>query len=370
MSAVVIERFAGPGGWSQGMRALGLAGVGLDLSPEACATAIAAGHARLCLDVARCDPRSFGPVWGGIDSPPCPGWSVAGKGGARRDAATVLAAVARCRDAIDVDEMIAALGATMEHPETLLAVEPLRWALAQRPAWLAWEQVREVLPLWQVSAEVLRRNGYTVETGVLAAESYGVPQTRRRAILVARSAEFTREHGVARLPTPTHSRYHSHDPQRLDAGVKPWVSMGEALGWTEPHAVVTGQNSRQAGGTTQRFWRSAEVPAPTLTGQARSWRLRSNYGTGGDPAARGLRTLDQPAPTITGKAGRNVWLDPAGEDAGRLTAEQASTLQTFPSGYPWHGGRVATFQQIGDAVPPLLARTIVAEVAAIDEPLR
>lgn len=333
---IVVERFAGPGGWDTGLRGLGLAPVGIEWNEEACATAIAAGHARLLADVSELDPFSFGRVNGGIDSPPCPGWSVAGKGGARRDAVRVLAALSTVSTREEVERIILALRPVMEHPETLLALEPLRWALALRPEWLAWEQVREVLPLWQVCAEVLRRNGYSVDTGVLAAEQYGVPQTRRRAILVARSREFTAAHGLARLPVPTHSRFHPHDPARLDAGVKPWATMRDALG-TDGDAY-----------------------------------LRSNYGTGGDPRKRGQRTLDQPGPTVTSKINRNHWIGLAGEEtwSRRITLEEASLLQTFPGDYPWRGKPGDAWQQVGDAVPPLLARAIVAEVAAIEDPLR
>jgi DNA (cytosine-5)-methyltransferase 1 len=310
-------------------------------------------------DISLQDPMMFRHIDGYLGSPPCQGFSMAGAGKARADSVHVIEALKKVETSADVERVIAELAPTMTHEGSLLALEPLRRVLALRPTWMAWEQVKEVLPLWEACAEVLRRAGYSVATGILNAEQYGVPQTRRRAILVA---SLERE---ARLPIPTHSRYCSHTPERLDEGVKPWVSMAEALGWDERRAVVTGQNSRQARGVIRRFSRSADAPAPTLTGQARSWRLRSNYGTGGDPAARGIRTVDQPAPTLTGKAGRNAWLDPDGEDVGRLTIEQASVLQTFPRDYPWRGGRVAVFQQIGNAVPPLLAQAIVVEVAGL-----
>lgn len=45
--------------------------------------------------------------------------------------------------------------------------------------------------------------------------------------------------------------------------------------------VVTGQNSRtDRRGGTRRFERDVDVPAPTVTGQARSWRVEDRVDDG------------------------------------------------------------------------------------------
>lgn len=49
----------------------------------------------------------------------------------------------------------------------------------------------------------------------------------------------------------------------------------------------------------------------------------------------------------------------------RVTVEEAAALQTFPPGYPWRGTKTAQYQQIGNAVPPLLARHVLAAAAGI-----
>lgn len=83
----------------------------------------------------------------------------------------------------------------------------------------------------------------------------------------------------------------------------------------------------------------------------------SNYGTGGDPKARGRRRSDEPAATVTGKVSRNR-VESSGGVTGRFTTAEAGRLQTFPLTYPWSGGDLA--QQVGNAVPPRLAAHVLA----------
>jgi DNA (cytosine-5)-methyltransferase 1 len=316
----VVDRCAGPGGWDEGVRPLGLSPLGVELNPVANATGEAAGHRRIRGDVAKLDPYLFGRVDGLIGSPPCPGWTVAGSGRSREDSVHVLEALEDVAGEGTLFSAMENLAPTMAHPETLLALEPLRWCLTLHPRWTAWEQVPTVLPLWRACAPILQALGYSVATGNLHAEQYGVPQTRKRAVLIA-----SREHAV-RLPEPTHSRFHPHDPQRLDPGVKPWLSMRD---------VIDVRGARH---------------------------MVSNYGTGGDPRKRGVRTVDQPAATVTGKVNRNRWAH-----GGRVTVAEAAALQTFPAGYPFQGTGPQQYQQIGDAVPPVLAGRIVAAAMGVGE---
>jgi DNA (cytosine-5)-methyltransferase 1 len=372
-----LDLFAGTG-WGVACKRLGIREMGVEIMPEAIATRDANGMATIYRD-----------VWDGLEgkfhvpayqlliaSPPCQTFSLAGKGSGRAALNEVLEAIElhAYKDPTQLREF----GEKHDH-RTALVLAPLAHVWRDRPEYVAFEQVPTVLPVWEACADVMCEWGYSVDVAVLNAEQYGVPQTRKRAILVGRL------NGEAKLPTPTHSRYYSNKPEKLDSGVKKWVSIAEALGWTTEEAegsTYTGNNK-----LAHQAVRTLDQPAPTVTAghdsgnrgfidcdgqffkatveqvsalQSYPTVLRSNYGTGGDASKRGERTIDQPAPTLTSKADRNKW---DGQTA--LSQDEASALQTYEKPFEWVGPKTKTFLQIGNAVPPLLAQAVLTALTGI-----
>lgn len=333
-----VDLFGGPGGWDEGALPLGIRPVGVEWDGEACATRAAAGHETVQADVSQLDPAAFAPCELLIASPPCPTFSSAGDGAGSLVVDVILHCLNDLHDGHDrrdeyrrvalerirptaKTEKRAARDAAM----SILVVEPLRWALALRPRLIAVEQVPAVLPIWEHTAGLLRRVGYSAWCGILTAEMFGVPQTRARAILVARLD------GRAVPPRPTHRRF--VPAPKLPAGqdslfemprgrivaaedeaLLPWISMADALGWGADGRVGFPRlDDRDGGEQRERDYRDLDQPAGTLTETARSWSVetleqpaRTLCGNrtprwayrGGSQENATERDLDEPAPTL------------------------------------------------------------------------
>jgi DNA (cytosine-5)-methyltransferase 1 len=337
MTTTALDLFAGTG-WGVACQRLGIEEHGVEIMPEAVATRTAAGMSTIFRDVwdgleGRADVPMHDVL---IASPPCQTFSMAGGGAGRRALDEVVGLIRS--SAYQHPLKLRAFGESHD-PRTALVLTPLAYAFRHLPRVIVWEQVPTVLPVWEACAEVLRSWGYSVVVGVLSAEQHGVPQTRKRAILVARwDAE-------AKMPTPTHSAYYPRDPQRLDPDVLPWISMAEALGWgmTERPFITVGGSVGRAEGVGGSGGKAAIVRET----DAGRWALRPATTVAGDPRI--------PAP---GHHERQM------NGATRVTIDEAATLQSYPAGFPWQGTKGKQFLQVGNAVPPLLAEAVLRAALA------
>ncbi|MFB6568256.1 DNA cytosine methyltransferase [Streptomyces noursei] len=304
---LIVHGFAGIG-WSEALRDLGLADIGLEVNTAACQTRLAAGHATIQCDVTQYPTWVFkGRTSGKIDSPPCPGFGKSGKKLGLFDLPLVHQAI---EDLSRGKDTRAKINAACRDWRSILTAEPMRWHYDLMPEWICMEQVPSVLPVWQQYAEILRRWGYSAEAGVRDAADYGLGQVRKRAVLVAsRLAEVA-------LPAPTHG----------GLGQPPHTAMADVIGW----------------GYTQR-------PAPTVTG--------GGTATGGaEPFGNGTRQA------MKRHIGTPLWRD---RDLPHLrpTVADCAALQGLRPSLKFAGGQGSQYLVIGNAVAVPFAAPVITAAA-------
>jgi len=214
------------------------------------------------------------------------------------------------------------------------------------------------------------RQGFKVHKALLLAADYGVPQTRRRAIVIG--CKFADPNTVF-PPTKTHYDARNDGTPGADhmPGARTWVPVSEALTNLE-HPVGTsirvddGQPNDLHFGrnpTQKSIERYKVIPAggnrtdllqnrPDLT--PKCW-VNKKGGTD----LFGRLWADRPSVTIRTeffKPEKGRYLHPT--ENRPITHREAARFQSFPDWFKFKGSKIEIARQIGNAVPPTLAARI------------
>lgn len=201
--------------------------------------------------------------------------------------------------------------------------------------------------------------GYRLTAQVIDARDYGVPQKRKRLFIVGVRRDLER---VFLFPEATHGK--NPTPH---SGLLPYASHGEAIKdlplWPQgefyerPHdpeghfSWYYMSRNRKAPWDAPSYtivanWRHVTLhpasPTMSLTWSnlADGWKQRWDFTGKYEHTER-----DSNRPTLN--------------QARRLSWRENALIQTFPSSFEPFGDVESKFEQIGNAVPPLLARTLV-----------
>jgi DNA (cytosine-5)-methyltransferase 1 len=268
--------------------------------------------------------------------------------------------------------------------------EYLRALEATRPRAFVMENVPELLRSAEF-VEFARRAeelGFEVEAEILNAADFGVPQRRRRAIVIG-----TRS-GAPAWPSPTHAapppRSHPNPASMVahrgtkddgllaaEGGREPWVTFREAVEglplrpdgrrWHQPRkprpeSVRRYKAVPRDGG--DRFAMQRNLDRAGLGDLVpRCWREKPR----GTTDVFGRLWWDRPALTIRTefyKPEKGRYLHPSAHRP--ITVREAARLMSFPDDFvlPEDQAMSSIARQVGNAVPPLLAQRIAESLAA------
>lgn len=204
---------------------------------------------------------------------------------------------------------------------------------------------RPVLDGFRQAAEAA---GYQVTQVTANAAEHGVAQTRERVFLLGA------KRGKPDAPSATHSL-------KGEKGMAAAITAGEALEaydrpqFFEPEEVVSGRWAEHLrtvppGWNYKAHTAWAGHPSPTFETETRFWNF--------------LLKLSPDRPSWTIAASPGPWTGPFHWTTRRLRTVEMAALQGFPDSYNLMGSRRERVRQLGNAVPPPLAKRMVEAVLA------
>ncbi len=227
---------------------------------------------------------------------------------------------------------------SFQDPRGALVYDFVRIIQETQPRAFLFENVKGIMTVnggrdWQELLTYFReQTNYEVEFALLNAVDFGVPQFRERVFVVG----F--RDGLGRYSWPSETHAPADQELLIAAGLKPYVTVKQALKRLDhlPNHVKRIHGSRVAG-------RYAKTPPGGRDRTDHTDRLE----------------LDKPAGTVlvgSSAGGGRPHIHPI--EHRHITVREAARLQSFPDDFVFESTSTWQYRQVGNAVPPLLAKAI------------
>ena len=255
-----------------------------------------------------------------------------------------------------------------DDPRNRLVERTAEFVRVFQPDFLVMENVKELIQGNQRHHfETLKRDlemmGYGVEAAVHDLSALGLPQRRLRALIVARR-------GAAPAPLPV--KVGLVRTVRDAIGHLPAVAAGEAHP-SDPMHRSPSMTARvldriQAIPRNGGSWADVMNDLGLSTERKMQLLIPAMFRArpGSFPDVYGRLWWDRPAITVTRECahvGNGRYVHP--EQDRLLTVREMALLQGFPADYVFEGHLTAQYNQIGDAVPPLISAHIADHIWAL-----
>lgn len=219
-------------------------------------------------------------------------------------------------------------------------------------------------------------NGYIIESKVLSAADYGAPQKRMRFVVIGIKKSISKK-----VALPLGSFDEEHYRTVRDAigdleDVKPVVDIADDVGiplGEKPELGMLGQSLRDVA-----VLRNHIITATTDTAMQRFEKIKQGKNFHSLDEALKINTYtdvsrtqntiylrlnyDEPSGTVV-NVRKSMWIHPTLNRA--ISIREAARLQTFPDSFVFCGSKDKQYQQVGNAVPPIMAKSIAKKLASI-----
>lgn len=325
-----IDLFSGAGGLSCGLEQAGLRCVlGVDMDKFAIETFKHNHHdaETFCGSVADLTEKKLkellkgNPIHAVVGGPPCQGFSTVGLGDPK-DKRNFL-----FREFIRIVKITKPIYVVIENVTGLLAKKN--------------EKTLESI------FKIFQKMGYSLDVQVLSAENYGVPERRRRTIILGslvnteiifpEKSENIKTVGDALKVLKPNKNYFNHDIE--SAQIK------NDLDRQRINCIPEGRGVRYEK-DEKDYFKKKKLKLGINWNELRENRFRQTK----------YQRLDRSRPGPTIMTHRHNYFHPT-EDR-YLTQREAALIQSFPLNFEFHGTLSAQWRQIGNAVPPLLGKAI------------
>ena len=354
MNYLGIDLFAGAGGLSVGAEMAGVSVLHAIEFNESAAMTYRHNHPYtnvICEDIRKVDPKEV--IGNGLHpfiimgGPPCQGFSMSNT-----------------------------MTRNMENPNNSMFKEFVRFVRELNPEWFLFENVWGLTNINNGETEkeiesCFENLGYSVKSSVLWASDYGVPQNRNRFFMVGNrlGIEFF-------FPSPF-DYFVSVGDAINDLPVLSNGDSFESLHYTIPQkrASKYAQQMRRGCKRCRQNYVSRNnelvIERYKHIGQGQNWSaipesLMENYADKGRCHSNIYRRLRLDKPSVVISNYRKSMLIHPTQDRG-LSVREAARIQSFPDSYYFKGPISHIQQQIGNAVPPLLAKAVIEQIIKLSE---
>ena len=346
-----IDIFSGAGGLSLGAEMAGIRiSTAIEINKSATQTFLRnhKGAEVLQGDIQEIDPKTLikdnKPVFVIMGGPPCQGFSMSNT---------------RTRN--------------MENTKNFLFLEFVRFVQDIRPAWFVLENVWGITNINEGKTQSMIEDcfraidGYdNISSSILWASDYGVPQKRNRFFLVGNrlgidfkfpkkhNSIITVEEAIGDLPS-------LHNGEMLEE-----ASYTKTIEEASDYAKLMRKGSDKARQNFVSRNNDLVIERYKYIGQGQNWRaipdfLMQNYADKGRCHSGIYKRLRANQPSVVISNYRKSMLIHPYEDRG-ISVREAARLQSFPDTFIFEGSLMHIQQQIGNAVPPLLAKAVFRQI--------